>query len=86
MWQVEIHPSTREGYMKRARNYWLRQKSMYQMIDMALYISAMDAVAEEESYPFVPHYRLLRMPIRAFRILNKNAPMPMQERTFLGLG
>ena len=29
-----------------------------------------DAVAEEESYPFVPHYRLLRMPIRAFRILS----------------
>lgn len=65
--------------MERARNYWLRQKSMYQMIDMALYISAMDAVAEEESYPFVPHYRLLRMPIRAFRILSKNMPAPMQE-------
>ena len=65
--------------MERARNYWLRQKSMYQMIDMALYISAMDAVAEEESYPFVPYYRLLRMPIRAFRILSKNMPAPMQD-------
>jgi len=81
--EVEIHPPTREGYNERARNYWLRQKNMYQLVDMVMYISAMDQVAEEESYPFVPYYRLLRMPIRAFRILSKNMPAPMQDRTFL---
>ena len=84
--EVEIHPPTREGYNERARNYWLRQKNMYQLVDMVMYISAMDQVAEEESYPFVPYYRLLRMPIRAFRILSKNMPAPMQDRTFLTTG
>ena len=40
-------------------------------------------VAEKESYPFIKYYKLLRMPIRAFRILNKNTPVPQQDRTFL---
>ena len=29
------------------------------------------------------YFRLLRMPIRASRILNKNMPAPMQDRSFL---
>jgi len=45
--EVEIHPATREGYNQRARNYWLRQKNMYQLVDMVMYISAMDEVAEQ---------------------------------------
>ena len=56
---------------------------MYSMIDMAMHISPMDQVAEKESYPFVKYYKLLRMPIRAFRILNKNTPASMQDRSFL---
>ena len=43
----------------------------------------MAQVAEREAYPFVKYFKLLRMPIRAFRILNKNVPAPMQDRTFL---
>ena len=81
--EVEIHLSTRKGYMERARNYWYRQKHMYRLTDMVMHISPMDQVAEKESYPFVRHYKLLRMPIRAFRILNKNSPAPMQGRSFL---
>jgi len=81
--EVEIHPSTRDGYNDRARNYWIRQKNMYRLADMVMYISAMDQVAEKESYPFIKYFRLLRMPIRAFRILSKSMPAPMQDRTFL---
>mmetsp|Transcript_27588 Transcript_27588/g.72926 ORF Transcript_27588/g.72926 Transcript_27588/m.72926 type:complete len:775 (-) Transcript_27588:35-2359(-) len=81
--EVEIHPSTRDGYNDRARNYMVRQKNMYQLVDMVMHISPMDQVAEKESFPFVEYYKLLRMPIRAFRILNKNMPAPMQDRSFL---
>ena len=81
--EVEIHLSTREGYNERARNYFLREKHMYSMIDMAMHISPMDQVAERSDYPFVKYYKLLRMPIRAFRILNKNTPASMQDRSFL---
>ena len=28
--------------MDRARNYWIRQKNMYRLVDMVMYISAMD--------------------------------------------
>ena len=80
--EVEIHLSTREGYNERARNYFLREKHMYSLIDMAMHISPMDQVAEKSDYPFVKYYKLLRMPIRAFRILNKNTGV-MQERSFL---
>jgi len=48
-----------------------------------MHISPMDQVAEKESFPFIKYYKLLRMPIRAFRILNKNMPAPMQDRSFL---
>eukprot|EP00966_Prymnesium_polylepis_P327388 7383271-Prymnesium_polylepis.1 len=61
----------------------VRQKNMYQLVDMVMHISPMDQVAEKESFPFVEYYKLLRMPIRAFRILNKNMPAPMQDRSFL---
>ena len=82
--EVEIHMSTRNGYIERARNYWFREKHMYQLADMVLHISPMDSVAEKEDFPFVKYYGLLRMPIRAFRILNKNTPVPaLQTRTFL---
>jgi len=81
--EVEIHPSTRDGYNDRARNYMLRQKHMYMLVDMVMHISPMDQVAEKESFPFIKYYKLLRMPIRAFRILNKNMPAPMQGRSFL---
>ena len=81
--EVEIHPSTREGYNERARNYMVRQKNMYRLVDMVMHISPMDQVAEKESFPFIKYYKLLRMPIRAFRILNKNMPAPMQDRSFL---
>ena len=81
--EVEIHPSTRDGYNDRARNYMVRQKNMYQLVDMVMHISPMDQVAEKESFPFIKYYKLLRMPIRAFRILNKNMPAPMQDRSFL---
>ena len=81
--EVEIVHSTRTGYNDRARNYWMRQKNMYRLADMVMHISGMDQVAEREAYPFVKYFKLLRMPIRAFRILNKNMPAPMQDRTFL---
>ena len=45
--------STREGYNERARNYFLREKHMYRLIDMAMHISPMDQVAEKSDYPFV---------------------------------
>ena len=61
----------------------VRQKNMYQLVDMVMHISPMDQVAEKESFPFIKYYKLLRMPIRAFRILNKNMPAPMQDRSFL---
>ena len=80
---METHLSTRNGYNERARNYWYRQKHMYRLVDMVMHISPMDQVAEKESYPFIKYYKLLRMPIRAFRILNKNSPAPMQDRSFL---
>jgi hypothetical protein len=70
--EVEIHRATRNGYNERARNYWFRQKHMYHLADMVMHISPMDQVAEKEDYAFVKYYNLLRMPIRAFRILNKN--------------
>jgi hypothetical protein len=78
--EVEIHLATRNGYNGRARNYWFRQKHMYRLADMVMHISAMDQVAEKESYPFIKHYNLLRMPIRAFRILNKNTPVAVTSR------
>lgn len=81
--EVEIHPSTRDGYNERARNYMVRQKNMYMLVDMVMHISPMDQVAEKESFPFIKYYKLLRMPIRAFRILNKNMPASMQGRSFL---
>lgn len=59
----------------------VRQKNMYRLVDMVMHISPMDQVAEKESFPFIKYYKLLRMPIRAFRILNKNTPA--QERSFL---
>ena len=43
--EVEIHLQTREGYNERAANYFLREKHMYSMIDMAMHISPMDQVA-----------------------------------------
>ena len=61
----------------------VRQKNMYMLVDMVMHISPMDQVAEKESFPFIKYYKLLRMPIRAFRILNKNMPAPMQGRSFL---
>ena len=70
--EVEIHRATRNGYNERARNFWFRQKHMYHLADMVMHISPMDQVAEKEDYAFVKYYNLLRMPIRAFRILNKN--------------
>ena len=56
---------------------------MYRLADMVMHISPMDQVAEKEDFPFVKYYKLLRMPIRAFRILNKNTPASMQDRNFL---
>lgn len=58
--EVEIHPSTRAAYNKRASNYWARQKHMYHLSNMGMYISAMDQVAEAESFPFLKYFRLLR--------------------------
>ena len=55
---------------------------MYSLTDMVMHISPMDQVAEKESYPFVKHYKLLRMPIRAFRILGKGQVVG-QDRSFL---
>ncbi len=81
--EVEIHLATRNGYNERARNFWVRQRNMYRLVDMVMHISPMDQVAEKESYPFIKYYKLLRMPIRAFRILNKNMPAPLQDRSFL---
>jgi len=42
--EVEIHVSTREGYNDRARNYWIREKNLYRLADMAMHISGMDQV------------------------------------------
>ena len=80
--EVEIHLSTRSGYNERARNYWYRQKHMYRLADMVMHISPMDQVAEKESYPFVKYYKLLRMPIRTFRILGKGQVVGL-DRSFL---
>jgi hypothetical protein len=74
--------STRSGYNERARNYWYRQKHMYRLADMVMHISPMDQVAEKESYPFVKYYKLLRMPIRTFRILGKGQVVGL-DRSFL---
>ena len=40
-------------------------------------------IAEKEAYPFIRYFNLMRMPIRAFRILNKNSPIAVQDRSFL---
>ena len=60
---------------------------MYRLTDMVMHISPMDQVAEKESYPISRtmgprYYKLLRMPIRAFRILGKGQVVG-QDRSFL---
>ena len=52
--EVETNPSTREGYKDRARNYWVRQKNMYRLVDMVMYISPMDQVNEARDVSFRP--------------------------------
>ena len=52
--EVETNPSTREGYKDRARNYWVRQKNMYRLVDMVMYISPMDQVNEARDVSIQP--------------------------------
>ena len=58
--EIEIHPSTRANYNKLASNLLARQKHMYRLSNMGMYISAMDQVAEAESFPSLKYFRLLR--------------------------